>query len=69
MSTTPSPKFDLTQDMVNALNELGREVDKDHLCDRCLNKMNTSLGYIAGLRVVLYECPACEHLDVREFLG
>lgn len=69
MKNTRKVEVDLTEDMMNALAELGREVDKDHICDRCLNKMNTALGYVAGLRIVLYECPACEHLDVREFLG
>lgn len=69
MRNNTPPQIDLTEEMVKALEELGKEVDKDHLCNRCLHRMKTSMGYVGGLRIVLYECPACEHVDMREFIG
>jgi transposase len=69
MRNNTSPQPDLTEDMFKALEELGRPVEKDHVCNRCLNRMNLTMGFVGGLRVVLYECPSCDHVDLREFIG
>lgn len=64
---TPQAR-ELTDEMFEALEELGKEVERDHLCDRCLSKMNLSVGFVGGLRIVLYECKSCEHVDMRELI-
>jgi hypothetical protein len=60
---------ELTGEMIAALNELGKEVDKDHICDQCLGKMKSQVGFIGGLKLVLYECPACEYTAIKEMIG
>jgi len=62
-------KFELTEEMEKALSQLGQEVDKDHICDRCLSRMDLQVGFIASLRIILYSCKACGHEDIREAIG
>lgn len=69
MKNTNNQPSELTDAMVEALNELGREVDRDHICDKCLSKMKSSIGFIGGLKLVLYQCNACGNEAVKEFLG